>query len=136
MHDLALAEAIAKGPREFTLGGTRRTAYGLTKEEIRKLFHSQGYNTTTGSRWRSSIYEWLGGTYDYYDILSTPRPEMILDKTENLNWSILFCMIDSGHLLDLKLKAEKTEVRSWPTQDYWETARTNAFGTAEGFRWR
>ena len=131
MHDIALADAIARGPRIFNVGGTERVAYGLTKEELKKIYHKEQYNTTTGSRWRSSVYEWVGDKFDHFDQITIPTPERILDKHESLKWSVIFCMINKSQLLDLKLKGEDYGLRTWPSEEYWRHAQTIAYGQPE-----
>ena len=126
MHDIALDEAINRyGPRVFNICGNKRLAYGLTKNEAKKLFQRNGYNTSTGSRWRGAIGEWIDDiTYEYHDRLTIPNPEIIFDKKEQSDWAIVFCMVSNSQLIDLQRQAEDQQIRTWPTREMWDDYAT------------
>lgn len=120
MHEIALAKAVEYGPRVFNICGTPRLAYGLTKIEARLLFQRFGYNSTTGSRWRGVISEWIDKDFEYYDMLTINHPEIILDKKEQADWSIVFCLVNNSQLIDLQRMAEDQQIRNWPSRDMWD----------------
>lgn len=120
MHDIAIAKAIEHGPRVFNICGTNRLAYGLTKREAKVLFQRCGYNSTTGSRWRGVIGEWIDDDFAYFDRLTITHPELIQDKKEQLDWSIVFCLVSNSQLIDLQREAEDQQIRTWPTREMWD----------------
>ena len=117
MHYLAQRLALEKGPREFNLHGNKRMAYGLNKAELKKLFHDYGYNTTSGSRWRTAIGEWLDS--DLHGDVCTIDKELIANKREDFKWAILFLELDSEDVIKLKVVAENKDMKSWPTMEMW-----------------
>ena len=117
MHGYALDKALKDGPQEFNICGEVRMAYGLTKKDLKELFFTKGYNTSTGVRWRTSILEWL----DYFnDKLTIRDPNQILNKKESLKWSVVFYSLDRSDLTALKMKAEDVGIPPWPKQEMWD----------------
>ena len=117
MHYIAQRLALQEGPREFNIRGNDRMAYGLTKTELKKLFHTYNYNTTTGSRWRSCIGEWLDK--DLHGDMCTIDRELIANKREDLKWAIVFLHLDPEDMMKLKKAAEDGDMKSWPTMEMW-----------------
>ena len=91
MHYYAQKEAIRAGPREFNVLGEKRIGYGLTKDELRRLFLRHGYNTRTGSSWRTAIQEWREPA-TYGDVVST-EDRILLNKKENTDWCVVFTIL-------------------------------------------
>ena len=110
--------AMEKGAREFNIRGQRRMAYGLTKDELYALFMQNRYNVTTGSRWRSTITEWVDKRL--YNNILTVSPDLILDKQEKLDWSIVFFDVDRLHMNWLLMAAENNNIQCWPSMRAWE----------------
>lgn len=119
MHEKALRDAIKKGPRVFLVHGEERVAYGLRKDEIRALFLNNGYNISTGRRWRSTLLEWTDHAMMNYDLV-TAKADDVLDKRKDVDFSILFCDLNKSQMMDLTLDAEDKQIRSWPTREMWE----------------
>lgn len=119
MHDKALRDAIKKGPRVFTVHGEERVAYGLTKSEIKTLFLAQGYNISTGSRWRTTLLEWTDHNMLRFDLI-TAKADDVLDKRKDVDFSVLFCDLNKSQMMDLTLEAEDMHIKSWPTREMWE----------------
>lgn len=120
IHNLAQRYAISKGPRTFNIRGTDRKAYGITKKELRLIFHNNGYNTTTGSRWRTTIMEWLEP--DLHNDLLTVDPTILPNKKETVEWAVIFSHLDRLDYINLKQKGENDELKVWPPQELWERA--------------
>lgn len=119
MHEKALRDAIKKGPRVFLVHGEERVAYGLRKDEIRALFLNNGYNISTGRRWRSTLLEWTDHAMMNYDLV-TAKADDVLDKRKDVDFSVLFCDLNKSQMMDLTLDAEDKQIRSWPTREMWE----------------
>lgn len=118
MHYIAQRLALEEGPREFNIRGNDRIAYGLTKAELKKLFHNYNYNTTTGSRWRSSIIEWLDE--DLHGDMCTIDPDLITNKREDLKWAVVFLRLDPDDMTRLRVTAENEGMKTWPTLEMWD----------------
>lgn len=118
MHILAQRKALAKGPRKFTIHGQERIAYGVTKAELKALFHEKDYNIYTRSRWRSCILEWLDEDLPYGDI-STVDKSVIGNRNDERDWAIVFLMLSPEEMTRLTRAAEDSETRSWPTVEMW-----------------
>lgn len=117
IHYLAQRLALEKGPREFNIRGNRRIAYGLTKTELKQLFHKNGYNVTTGSRWRNCIREWTD--MELHGDMLTVDPELIMNKKEDLKWSLVFVELDPSDMTKLRTTAEDQDMKTWPTVEMW-----------------
>ena len=91
MHYYAQKEAMKAGPRVFEVLGGKRIGYGLTKEELKRLFLKHGYNISTGSRWRTAIQEWRD-PHTYGDVIST-EDRILLNKKENTDWCVVFTLL-------------------------------------------
>lgn len=114
MHYLAQREATIIGPRVFNVRGEDRIAYGLNKAEVKRLFMREGYNTTTGSRWRSTLREWRSPDL-FRDFLSVDD-KTIMNKREDVEWYILFTVLTKSEETYLKMVAEEKDIPAYPRE--------------------
>lgn len=57
MRDLARAEAIRQGPKLIDVNGKKKVAFALTKENLKHIYETAGYNTD-GIAWLKQIIRW------------------------------------------------------------------------------
>lgn len=118
MHYLAQRNALLAGPREFRIRGNDRMAYGLTKAELKRLFHNNNYNVTTGSRWRSCIAEWAN--WDLHGDIISVDPDLIANKREDVDCAVAFLQLEPTDMTRLQMAAEDKGLKCWPTLEMWE----------------
>lgn len=112
MHTQAQRMAMDKGPRVMNIRGELKTVYGLTKTEVRKLFNDNGYNVTTGSRWRSIISDWADP--ELFGDVVTADQTTLLNKKEVGNWCIVFTQLTKDELVNLQFSAEENNHPALP----------------------
>ena len=114
MHYYAQREAIQQGPRAFNVNGEIRLAYGLNKSEVKRLFMKHGYNTTTGSRWRSTLMEWKDP--ELFGDFITVDGKTLMNKRETTDWSVLFVRLTKSEQISLLLASEKEGILALPRE--------------------
>lgn len=103
MHSEAERLAVSIGPRISNVNGRSEAAYFLTKDELRKLFSMNGFNTN-GVPWLKMII-----TFKEVWEEVAPSPTRILDKDDN-GWRMYFVHINPSDLLTLKMFGEDNRV--------------------------
>ena len=104
MYSLAYRKAIALGPRILDVNGNPRAAYHLTKDELKKLFTLNGFNTERVT-WLKYIIAWKE-TWEEV----APSPARILDPNDD-DWSVIFAHPNVTELSELRKFGEASDIQ-------------------------